>query len=171
MGPDLIVRKRESQRPRQASKSKPPPLHSPSLHDRCLNQFSMSQFQSSQCQTLLREFLARLCAEQWYSLVCDWKWGCRTAEHLWPQITWTTSMRPFHQGHQQTLYFGFLPNSNPPRLSTCLIFWIFASRPTNDALVKLHRPSSCKPTRRTNSYSRSLPDCYSALPFSIFPQL
>ena len=63
-GPDLIVRKRESQRPRQASKSKPPPLHSPSLHDRCLNQFSMSHFESSQCQTLLREFLARLCAEQ-----------------------------------------------------------------------------------------------------------
>ena len=64
--PNLIVRKRESQRPRQASKSKPPGLHSPSLHDRCLNQFSMSQFESSQCQTLLREFLARLCAEQWY---------------------------------------------------------------------------------------------------------
>ena len=125
VGPNLIVRKRESQRPRQASKSKPPPLHSPSLHDRCLNQFSMSQFESSQCQTLLREFLARLCAEQWYSLVCDWKWGCRTAEHLWPQITWTTSMRPFHQGHQQILYFGFLPNLSALRLSTCL-FWIFA---------------------------------------------
>ena len=64
----------------------------------------------------------------------------------------------FHQGYQHVLYFGSLPNQ-------------FSSRPTNDALVKLHRPSSCKPTRRTNSYSRSLPDCYSALPFFLFPQL